>query len=366
MKARKKPVLATAQLLFAQQKYGQVISLLLPQIVLYRKEAGFHEILGFSCLYTGDFGGAYSYLQRARDIESQRIPTLLGLAIVMLRRRKLTEAVGIWLDVLDIEPQNRQAKKALNMARELSENDWLQLIEDGRYRRILPLRASFLFYRLPPRLTIAAVLAGITIVVALFFLVPQAQKPLPYRVNANLLEFDQSDYTQADYSQFASTIFTERELEKKIATIRQYFHQFRDNMVRFHGNQVLMSNAPLKVKDHISLIITQLKTPDFTNYQDPFDYEQVVSDPLRYNGVYIRWKGRVANLVVSDELMSLDLLVGFDTGRVVRGTIPVILDFAVSLQGGESVEVIARVNITDGAITLTASSIRLLASNNSQ
>ena len=355
MKMKNRNDLATAQMLFARKQYGQVISLLVPQIVLYRKEVAFHEILGLACLHTGDFGGAYSYLKRARDIDPQRTATLLGLAIVMLRRRKITDALGIWLEVLDIDPHNRQAKRALNIARTLDDDDWLRIIDEGKYNSLLLRNNSRVILRAVP--VVLALTVGLGAIVIAVILSSQR---LPYRANAELLEFDQSDYTQGDYSQFATIIFTERELEKKLDEIQRYFHNFRDNMVRYHGNQILMSNAPMTVKDRISLIITQLGIPDFTNFQDSFGYEQVLAAPQLYHGVYVRWKGRVANLVITEELISLDLLVGFDTGRIVQGTVPVILDFAVNLQGGESVEVIARVSGSDGVVGLSASSIRLI------
>ena len=359
MKTKNRNDLATAQLLFAKGRYAQVISLLVPQIVLYRKEALFHEILGLACLYTGDFGGAYSYLQRARDIEPQRVSILLGLAVAMLRRRKITEALRIWLEVLDIDPRNSQAKRALTIAKNSSTDDWLQFIEEEKYVSILSPRSKFLVRRIAVwSLPIVFTLGLISLFIFFF-----SQREPPYRANAELLEFDSSDYTQGDYSQFASIIFTERELEKKLNEIQRYFHQFRDNMVRYHGNQILMSNAPLAIKDRIFLIITQLSIPDFTNFQDSFDYEQIAGGPELYHGVYVRWSGRVANLLIGDEVIAFDLLVGFETGAVVRGTVPVRLDFAVNLRGGEAVEVIAQLNSEDGDIKLNATAIRLIMNN---
>lgn len=355
MKKAKQNDLAQAQVLFARREYGQVISLLVPQIVLYRKDVAFYEILGFACLYTEDFGGAYSYLKRARDIDPKKVEVLLGLALVLLRRRKITEALKIWLDILEIDPQNAQARRALDMARRFNENDWREMIENKTFAAILPPRHYF-----PLRKIILYVLGAALSALVLLFVIALLQREPPYRANAELLEFEQDDYSPADYSQFASIIFTEQELEKKLDEIRRYFHQFRDNLVRYQGNQVLMSNAPFVVKDRISFIIAQLQVPSFTDFQDNFEYSQIAEAPALYNGIYVRWRGRVANLVIGEQLIAFDLLVGFDTGRVVRGTVPVILDFAVNLQGGEAVEIIARVSSEDGEIKLTASSIRLI------
>ncbi len=348
--------LRAAQTLFARQKYGQIISQLTPQIVLYRKDPAFYTILGFSCLYTEDFGGAYSYLKRARDLAPENVSVFLGLAVVMLRRRKLTEALNIWLQVLELDPKNKRAKRALDMARTFSENDWLQLIEKKKYSSILPAQRSLVLSRIIPW-TVAGLL-----LVALLVVIISAISGIepPYRVNSELLEFDRNDYTPGDYSQFAAIIFTDAELERKVAEIKYLFHHFQDNLIRYHGNTILMSNAPLGLKDRISFIMAQLQVPNFTNFQDNFEYTEVAENPQFYNGVYVRWRGRVANFSIADDFIIFDLLVGFDDGRIVQGTVPVILDFAVNLRGGEAVEVIARVSSEDGTIRLSATSIRLI------
>jgi tetratricopeptide (TPR) repeat protein len=240
MKRKKRNDLTEAEMLFAARKYAQVISLLSPQIFLYRKDHRYHRLLGFACLYTGDFGGAHSYFQRAYDIDAQDIPTLLGLAVVMLRRRKSTEALRLWLEVLDIDPENRRARKALDMAKLLEEDEWLDIIEHRRYGAILP-RHPRLISRLVLRW--GAVLALIAAaVVAGFVLYSRLSDPGEYRPGQELLEFNMEDYGQGDYSRFASIILTDRELEADLTDIERLFRQFRDNMVRYRGNR----DSPVK------------------------------------------------------------------------------------------------------------------------
>ncbi|AHC15172.1 tetratricopeptide repeat protein [Salinispira pacifica] len=359
MKQKKSSDLAQARLLFAKKKYGQVISLLSPQIFLYRKDTGYHEMLGYACLYTGDFGGAYSYFQRARDLDPQRIDTLLGLAVVMLRRRKITEALRIWLEILDIDPANKKALKALEMAKSYEEDDWLEFIENRKYGIILAAHPRIIWPTVFKVMLAAVVI--VLIPLAAVLINRTLEKSLPFREGQELLDIQIEEYGSGDYSRAADIIFTNEQLDEELEKVRRYFHGFRDNLVRYHGNRILYSNAPVAIKDRISLLISELREPDFTNFRDPFSYEEVAAQPRLHHGVYVRWKGRAANVRVSDEEILFDFLVGFHDGKVVEGTVPVLLDFAVELQGGEPVEIIAQVAGSDGELRLRGSSLRRMA-----
>lgn len=360
MKKKKSGDLIEAESLFAAKKYSQVISLLSPQVFLYRNEGRYHRLLGYACFYTGDFGGAYSYLQRARDIISDDVDVLLGLALVMVRRRKMTDALQIWLEILDLQPENRQAQKALKMARLLEEDEWLEIIEEQRYAALLPrhprLSMRFFWRTLVVLVIVAAVAAGA-------YLVYQSiTREAPYRNGEELLNFSMQDYKQGDYSQFAEIILSDSQLQEEMDKLEHFFRQYRDNMVRLEGNRILLSNAPLDVKDRISLLLSQLKAPDFTNFSDNFTYSQIMKDPGLYHGVYVRWKGRVANVSSDADKMQFDLLVGFEDGKVVEGRVPTVIDFAARLQGGEAVEVIGQLSTRDGDAVLMGTSLRLIRS----
>src|SRR6056297_3739474 len=98
---RGQKTLSRAERLLRARKFSQVISLLESQVFLYRDNVTFYRLLGTACLYTGDYGGAYSYLQRAQQIKSGDSRVELGLAAVHLRRREIPAALGLWLSVLD-------------------------------------------------------------------------------------------------------------------------------------------------------------------------------------------------------------------------------------------------------------------------
>ena len=84
-----------AQKLYRTKKYSHVIRFLEPQVFRYRENFKFYHLLGMSCLRTGDFGGAFSYLRRGIDLNHGDIETLLGLAVIHLKRRETAEAIRI-------------------------------------------------------------------------------------------------------------------------------------------------------------------------------------------------------------------------------------------------------------------------------
>ena len=90
---------------------------------MFRESWYYYNILGMSCLYTGDYAGAYSYLRRAADIDDAQTDTMLGIGAVLLRRRQIDLAIRNYLDLLDQNPQERRARKALQWIRHLDDPD---------------------------------------------------------------------------------------------------------------------------------------------------------------------------------------------------------------------------------------------------
>src|SRR6056297_3339436 len=107
----KSGVLSRATRLLKNKRYKEVIRLLEPNVFLYRENSDFFTSLGLACLYTGDFGGAESYLKRAYQIDNEKIPAMLGLAVYELKRGHTEESIRYYLTVLDLDPKNRTARK---------------------------------------------------------------------------------------------------------------------------------------------------------------------------------------------------------------------------------------------------------------
>jgi len=102
--------------------------------------------------------------------------------------------------------------------------------------------------------------------------------------------------------------------------------------------------------------------PDFTTVRDSFGFREVAVDPPLYAGCFVVWRGKVANLRVSGEALSFDLLVGYESQQQLHGVVPVSTTFAAELADGDAVEVLGRVALPSGKLALEGVSLHRLYS----
>ena len=118
--------LALAEKAFRARNFSKVISLLEPQIIEYKENFRFYYLLGVSCMYRNDFGGAESYLSRARRIKLNSSDLMVAQAALFLYRGDIPRAVEYYLEVLEYAPSNKTAKKALKYIRTNSDKEKVQ------------------------------------------------------------------------------------------------------------------------------------------------------------------------------------------------------------------------------------------------
>ena len=346
--------LKKAERLFTSGRYSDVIHVLEPQVFMYRENPRFYFLLGMSCMYMGDLGGAYSYLSRSAQLEPEDTDSLLGLAAVHVRRNETQDALRLWLDVLDVEPGNRQARRGLTVLREAQTQAQVQQsFSNAKIKRFLPSKGF------PVRRALGAVLLGAAIaglVVAVLF-VPWSdvvsgvfsREPEAQREGGDILAVDTEGEQLIQYTGDFRYVLTDKEVGNLFDKIRDHFHEGRDNLARREINRLLLSNAQADLKERALLLTDYLKEPGFTDFEHNFSYEEVTEEPRLYDGCYVRWSGRAANVNVGDESIEFDLLVGYEDGRVLQGVVPVRLDFAARVESGMSIEMIGEVS-ADGEL----------------
>jgi hypothetical protein len=349
--------LSRAERLLRSRKFSQVISLLESQVFLYRDNFTFYRLLGTACLYVGDYGGAYSYLQRAEQIKAGDSRVELGLAAVHLRRREIPQALSLWLSVLDREPNNQPARRGLALVRRTDDtSEFVTMAESGRLARFYP-RIGF---RLPAWIPLAAVLA--LAVAAAVLLLPE---PISRLIDRSRVEREgvgtiaRSELPD-DLTDFAGEfryVYTDSEIVELVERVGELFNDFRDNLARREANRILLSNASPLVKERIRLVSGYFRTPTFVDFRDNFSYDEVAAQPWLYEGCHVRWRGQTSNIDVGGDAIRFTLLVGYESERVLEGTVPVSVPFTADIQPG-AVELIGRVESTGGDIRLVATSIR--------
>lgn len=371
MKRSTHRALKKGERLFRRRRYSLTISFLEPQVFLFRENYRYYYLLGMSCLYTGDYAGAHSYLRRAVDLRDEPAAHL-GLAAVLLRRRQIDDALRVYLDIIDADNKNPRARRALSWLRNVeSPDDVIVWFEERRIHRILPPRGV----AVPP--WVAVVFAGILAALLTGFFVFVLLPPLldsrrgDQRPGSELLTVTRNETVLMDEEENGNddsspvryrVTLTEREAQELLRTIGNYFNEGRDNMVRRELNRLALSNASRTVRQRGDQLRDFLQSPDFTTMRDSFAYREVVGDPALHEGVFVRWRGRLANLAVSPERIRFDLLVGYHRGEVLEGIVPVELQFAALLEPDQAVEVIGVVTPDPrGHITMQGTRIRILA-----
>ena len=111
------PILTRASKLARSGKYDAALRTLEPEVNRYHGSFRYFYLLGASCLRAGDFGGALTYLRVAHEIKRRDPLALLGLAVLYLNRGETERAVNYYLEILEIDHNNRAAKKALKVIR---------------------------------------------------------------------------------------------------------------------------------------------------------------------------------------------------------------------------------------------------------
>ncbi|WP_156104520.1 tetratricopeptide repeat protein [Spirochaeta lutea] len=352
-----------ARRFLVEKKYSKVIHLLTPQIFLYRNNPEFHEILGQACLRSNDFGGAYTYFQRVVNIDPKNTTAKLGIAYILVRRGRTTQALQEWLEVIENDDSNSQAKKGLDLIKSAPEDrDWPEWFSNHPTDFLLPPTG----FAWRPIIRVVSAVVGLSVILlGGFWVLTTLQKPREItRAGGEVLLFSSDTQTIGSSGSF-SLIFTEAQVEDILNKTIDAFEAYQDNRVRFLINRLQHSNAAEDIKTKTLLLQDHLAPPNFV---DPFWYPELrevlnTPNPEQYQGVFTLVSGKVSNVVQLDDRIRFDLLVGYQEQQVLQAVIPVQVFFPVELNGGENVEIIGEISLIESTVTmvgfeLTAASIR--------
>ncbi len=348
--------LKRARALYQGGKYAKAIRLLEPQVFRYRESFSFYYLLGMSCLRVGDTGGAKTYLDRALSLRPNETGALAGLAVVHLKRYEVADAIRCYLEIVDSDPHNRIARRGLRLLRRNADRERLTpLVESGKVFRLLPRHR---------RRSRTAVLVGLSIVIAagavVYALLRPGDRPTFREPEVAALTISDIETLAAGAGDVRYAL-SDREIRSIFDRAKRYFADFRDNLAIREINRLLLSNASPRVQEQARTILRFIPAPDFTTMRDGFTYAEVAADPPLYNGTYVLWRGRISNLEVGTDVIRFDLLVGYDTGKVLEGVAPVVLDFGVELSDGRPIEVLGRVDVARESFSVRGVSIHRLA-----
>ncbi len=348
--------------LFRARKFPEVIRLLEPQVFRFRENFSFFYYLGISCLYTGDYGGAYSYLKRGNQLNPENIKTMEGLAAVYLKRRETQEALQLWLRIVDLAPANITAKRGLAFLRKYQGSDeFMELIESGKVKKFFPSPGRYVPTWVFAAVLVAAITVGGYLAVPALITLSESSGP-GTRSGIDTAEIAlPQDTPLYELSGQYVLILTESEIRKAFEDAIEYFHAYRDNLAQRELNRIFLSNASAAVKDKARLIQSYLKEPSFTTLIDNFTYGEIRERPVLYENCFVKWRGRITNLKVLPDAITFDFLVGYEDGKVLEGTVPAFLSFSANLQTEFPLEVLGSIHVKDNIVSLRVTSLHQLA-----
>jgi tetratricopeptide (TPR) repeat protein len=329
-------------------KHGDVISLLQPEVVRYHDSFNYYYILGSACLRAGDLGGAFAYYKRAREIKMLEPLALLGMAVYYLHRGDTRKAVDLYLEVLDLDPRNRIAKRGLQVLRKHGRTEGLQgWIDSGKAPRLFPpipkppLSLARILGPLALGLLVLALAGG---VLAKLGLLPLGKAAGSERAGIADIALERED--RESPVQIGGTyryILTRSQVVGLYETGRRLFAEYRDEAAKVSLNRLIESNASDPIKNKARLLISYMEVPGFDTLKDRFSYAEVREDPLLYRDCYVVWQGMATNLREAEAATAFDFLVGYDTRTTLEGIVQVRFDFSVPLNLERPLEVLGRV-----------------------
>jgi tetratricopeptide (TPR) repeat protein len=339
----KETVLKKALLLAKRGKCGEAVSLLESELLRYRDSFIFYYLLAISCLKLGDFGRAYTYFKSAHEIKKRDVNVLLGIAALYIRRSEGARAVEMYLQVLNAEPKNKKAKKALAVLRKYGGGEELGVwVDSGKIKSLYPpfprVRGAD-----KKKLFLCAAAALAVLLSCAYAVIKKGVTPSAIFAREKREGYSDSALSASerglpvDMTGAFQIVLTAQQVIEVYEKARKYFNEYKDNSARVEINRILYSNASEGVKNKARLLLgyideTVVGFDNFDKLKEHFTYNEVAKDSALYNGCYVKWGGRAANIEQGAESTAFELYIGYEERRVVLGSVRVECPFAFNIE----------------------------------
>ncbi|MFW6181278.1 MAG: tetratricopeptide repeat protein [Spirochaetota bacterium] len=325
---------------YRRRRYRQAVSHLEKALKSSKDDPEIYLYLGYASLFIEDIDGARSYFKGGLTVDERNPDLMKGLAYIYLTDERVEDAISLWGEVLEQRPRDRSVRRALEGLR--GADDVVEFVRSLDVRAHLSTRAPLLV-RLRPYLLGISITAGILVVFAVFYFTPLYQKTLekfyPDLVRLNQLtlpaepELVQEEGSEALYS------FTDQELRDSFARIKRHIYREKINTAIIALNRIMLSNATPLAKERFEILYTFINPPDPLNVDYVPRLYEIMREPAAFRGVYLVWKGRIANLQKEEGGYSFDLLVNYEDEETIEGIAHVTIQGTYHLESRRNVEV---------------------------
>ncbi|MCL2214661.1 MAG: tetratricopeptide repeat protein [Treponema sp.] len=348
---RNDPILNRAAYLAKKNKYEDAIKMLKDHESRYRDSFRYYYLYAVICLHSGNFLEAKENFDLARKRKINDPGTMLGHAVLYLKRMNTVQAVSYYLEVQEMDPKNKISKKALETIRKHSASedlsDWIA--SDKLKKLFPPIPAAVLDGKdiFKAILIFAAVLLAVYGILAFLNIAPHPFKSNNLRAAAEYTLSSQERGEPVQIGGFYRYILTRDEAINLYDRALSQFSSYRDEAAKININRILESNASEGLKNRARLMMDNMEVPGFDNFKrgDNPSYNDVYNEPVIYRNVHVIWRGMATNVEVTDEYTRFDLLVGYDTRTSLEGIVPVIFRVPVAIYTERPLEVLGKISL---------------------
>lgn len=349
-----KDVLTEARKLMRLRFFEKAIITLEARSSYYEDNFDYYLLLAIAYLYTGDTGSATVYFQKARQIRLTDTDLLLGQAALFLRRGDTARAIQYYLDILEYDPQNKIAHKAMEFIRTKGDYETIcKWVDIGKIEEFYPSVGISPVKIMGVVIPLLACVLGFLLVFTLF---PKAYTPSGNRVDLSELTLsidERKNLQESDLSSGAyKYILSSSEIEESYLKAQKLFEEYRDNACQIEINRILNSNAVLSVKQKARLLMEFIEEPTFDTVKDVPSYKDVSDNPSLYLDCWVVWSGRISNVQQTENLFICDLLVGYETMQRVEGIVPLSFSVVPLIEVDKPVTVLAKIVSENGKMCL--------------
>jgi len=339
------PILNKAAILAKKRDYEGALKTLKDEEDRFYGSFKYYYLYGVICLYAGNYAEAHENFNLARKIKIKEPSLMLGFAVLYLKRMNTVQAVNYYLEVQEMDPKNRIAKKALTVIRKNSEGEALSDWMTENLVKLFPSVPSPAI-EIKTILNITLILAAVLILVFGIFArvsFPRSSRPTSEFI---LSVEERRDPVQVDG--FYMYILTRDQAITLYDRALSLFTSYRDEAAKINLNRIIESNASEGLKNRARLLMNNMETPGFDTFKrgDNPSYSDVKNEPAIYRNVHVIWRGMATNVELTDEFTRFDFLVGYDTRRTLEGIIPVTFFSPVSINTERPLEVLGKITIT--------------------
>jgi tetratricopeptide (TPR) repeat protein len=324
---------------YRKKQYVKSISFLEKALQEEKDDPEVYLFLGYASLFTDDTEGARRYFRGGLLVKEDDIELMKGLAYVYLKDERIEDAINLWGEILEKNPRDRRIKRALQNLRE--SNNIESFIQNARLRDFLSVGPP-VYVKIKPYIIALSISLGAFIIGIVFYTTPLYKKALekfyPEVTRLNRIEFPTGvSLTEEDSSALYS--FSEKDIEASFLRIKKHIYKNRVNTAIIELNRIMLSNASPPVKEKFEILYKFLDTPDpLAIDYNPHFYE-IMKEPAAFKGVFILWKGKIANLKKEKKSAEFDLLVNYEDEDTIAGIAHINISGTFFIENKQNVEV---------------------------